>query len=147
MEKLLNDQVTGQIQQAFDTLTNPVQILFFGAQSGCEYCNETLQLLTEISALDKRVHLSVHDLETDAPLAAQFQVNKTPGIVIAGKDGDQILDLGIQFSGIPSGYEFSTLINDILLASHRDSGLSVETRDFLKALSQPLLMQVFVTPT
>jgi len=147
MEKLLNDQVTGQIQQAFDTLTNPVQILFFGAQSGCEYCNETLQLLTEISALDKRVHLSVHDLETDAALAAQFQVNKTPGIVIAGKDGDQILDLGIQFSGIPSGYEFSTLINDILLASHRDSGLSVETRDFLKALSQPLLMQVFVTPT
>jgi len=147
MEKLLNDQVKGQIQQAFDTLTNPVQILFFGAQSGCDYCSETLQLLTEISELDERVHLSVHDLKADAALAAQFQVNKAPGIVIAGKDGDQVLDLGIQFSGIPSGYEFSTLINDILLASHRDSGLSAETRDFLKALSQPLLMQVFVTPT
>ncbi|HNN14607.1 MAG TPA: hypothetical protein PKL78_13695 [Anaerolineales bacterium] len=147
MEKLLNDQVKGQIQQAFDTLTNPVQILFFGAQSGCDYCSETLQLLTEISELDERVHLSVHDLKADAALAAQFQVNKAPGIVIAGKDGDQVLDLGIQFAGIPSGYEFSTLINDILLASHRDSGLSAETRDFLKALSQPLLMQVFVTPT
>lgn len=147
MEKLLNEQVTGQIQQAFAKLSNPVQILFFGAQENCEYCAETLQLLTEISALDERVSLSTHDLQADAALAAKFQVNKAPAIIIAGKDGDEILDLGIQFSGIPSGYEFSTLINDILLASERDSGLSDETREFLKTLKQPLLMQVFVTPT
>ena len=35
-------------------------------------------------------------------------------------DGDQVVDLGVQFSGIPAGYEFSTLINDIILASKRD---------------------------
>jgi alkyl hydroperoxide reductase subunit AhpF len=147
MEKLINAQVAGQIQQAFSELTNPVQILFFGSQTACEYCAETQQLLTEISALDERIHLSVHDLQNDAALAAEYQVNKAPAVVIAGKDGDKVLDLGIQFSGIPSGYEFSTLIHDILLASKRDSGLGAETRAFLKSLSQPLLMQVFVTPT
>lgn len=147
MEKLLNEQVTGQIQQAFAELNHPVQILFFGAQTNCEYCAETQQLLTEISALHDRIHLSIHDLQQDSALAAQYHVNKAPGIVIAGKDGETILDLGIQFSGIPSGYEFSTLITDILLASKRDTGLSAETRAFLKALSQPVLMQVFVTPT
>ncbi len=147
MEKLLNEQVTGQIQQAFAKLSNPVQILYFGAQENCDYCAETLQLLSEISELDERISLSTHDLTTDAALAAKFQVNKAPAIIIAGKDGDNILDLGIQFSGIPSGYEFSTLITDILLASERDSGLSDETRDFLKTLTQPLLLQVFVTPT
>lgn len=147
MEKLLNEQVTGQIQQAFAKLSNPVQILFFGAQENCEYCAETLQLLTEISELDERVNLSTHDLQADAALAAKFQVNKAPAIIIAGKDGDEVLDLGIQFSGIPSGYEFSTLITDILLASERDSGLSDETRDYLKSLTKPLHLQVFVTPT
>ena len=30
MEKLLNEQVVGQIKQAFADLVNPVQILFFG---------------------------------------------------------------------------------------------------------------------
>lgn len=147
MEKLLNEQVTGQIQQAFAKLSNPVQILFFGTQENCEYCAETLQLLTEISELDERVNLSTHDLQADAALAAKFQVNKAPAIIIAGKDGDEVLDLGIQFSGIPSGYEFSTLITDILLASERDSGLSDETRDYLKSLTKPLHLQVFVTPT
>ena len=147
MEKLLNEEVSGQIKQAFDGLDKPVQILYFGSQENCDYCQETQQLLSEVSGLDERVHLSVHDLKSDAALASQYKVDKVPAIVIAGKDGDKILDSGIQFSGIPSGYEFSTLINDILLASKLDSGLGDETRAFLKALTEPLHLQVFVTPT
>ncbi|HMZ07282.1 MAG TPA: hypothetical protein PK078_06640 [Anaerolineales bacterium] len=147
MEKLLNEQVTGQIRQAFSNLTDPVQILYFGTKEECQYCGETQQLLTEISELDERISLSIYDLQADSVLAAEFNVDKAPAIVIAVKDGEKILDLGIQFSGIPAGYEFSTLITDILLASKRDSGLSAETRDFLKSLSKPIHLQVFVTPT
>lgn len=147
MEKLLNESVAGQIRQAFEKLSNPVQILYFGAQENCEYCAETLQLLTEVSELDEHISLSMHDLTADTALATKFQVDKAPAIVIAGKDGNDIIDLGIQFSGIPSGYEFSTLITDILLASERNSGLSAETRDYLKTLKMPLHLQVFVTPT
>lgn len=147
MEKLLNEQVTGQIRQAFSNLTDPVHILYFGTKEECQYCGETQQLLTEISELDERIRLSIYDLQADSVLAAEFNVDKAPAIVIAVKDGEKILDLGIQFSGIPAGYEFSTLITDILLASKRDSGLSAETRDFLKSLSKPIHLQVFVTPT
>lgn len=147
MEKLINQDVAVQITKAFEELENPVQILFFSSNEQCEYCNETQQLLTEISELDARVSLSTHDLAQDAAVAATYQISKAPGIVVAGKDGDTIIDLGIQFSGIPSGYEFSTLITDILLASKRDSGLGAETREFLKTLKTPLLLQVFVTPT
>ena len=147
MEKLINQDVAGQITKAFEGLENPVQILFFSSNEQCEYCNETQQLLTEISELDARISLSTHDLAQDAAVAATYQITKAPGIVVAGKDGDTIIDLGIQFSGIPSGYEFSTLITDILLASKRDSGLGAETREFLKTLKTPLLLQVFVTPT
>ena len=147
MEKLLNEQVVGQIKEAFDQIDQPVQMLFFGTKEHCDYCNETQQLLTELAEINERVHLSVHDVNEDAELAAQYKVDKAPAIVIAGRDGDQVIPLGIQFSGIPSGYEFSTLINDILFASKRDSGLGAATREFLKSLTQPLLLQVFVTPT
>lgn len=147
MEKLLNEQVVGQIKQAFADLINPVQILFFGSKENCDYCNETQQLLSEISAVDEKVNLSEYDLNDDAAIAAHYKVNKAPAIVVASKNGKQVIDLGIQFSGIPAGYEFSTLITDIILASKQNSGLGAATREFLKNLTQPLLLQVFVTPT
>ena len=147
MEKLLNEQVAGQIKQAFADFANPVQLLFFGLKENCDYCAETQQLLVELSALDSRLHLSIHDLKEDATLAAQYRVDKAPAIVIASKNGDQVLDLGVQFAGIPAGYEFSTLINDILLASKGTTGLGAATREFLQTLTKPLHLQVFVTPT
>ncbi len=147
MEKILNEQIVGQIKQAFADLVHPVQILFFGSKENCDYCDETRQLLSEISAVDERINLSAHDLNDDAALAAQYKVDKAPAIVVASKNGEQIIDLGVQFSGIPAGHEFGTLINDIILASQRDSGLGAATREFLKSLTQPLLLQVFVTPT
>lgn len=147
MEKLLNQQVVQQIGEAFAEVDHPVQILFFGSEENCEYCDQTQQLLSEVSEISDKVGLSIYDLKKDAAVAAQYKVDKAPAIVIASKDGDQIVDLGVQFSGIPAGYEFSSLISDIIIASKRDSGLSAATREFLKTLTQPLLLQVFVTPT
>jgi len=147
MEKLLNEQVVSQISQTFAQMKEPVQILFFGSQDNCEYCADTHQLLEEVVATDEKLGLSVYDLHDNAEMAGKFNVDKAPAFVIAAKDGDQITDLGIQYSGIPAGHEFGTLINDIVLVSGRDSGLSAEAREFLKNLDKPLHLQVFVTPT
>ncbi len=147
MEKLLNEQVIGQIKQAFEQMKEPVQLLFFGSRENCDYCAETQQLLEELAATDSRIGLSVYDLQDNADIAAQFNVDKAPVIVIAAKDGDQVINFGVQYAGIPSGHEFGVLINDILLVSGRDSGLSEAVRDFLKHLEKPLHLQVFVTPT
>ncbi len=147
MEQLLSEQLISQIRQSFEEMKEPVQILFFGSQDNCEYCADTRQLLEEVAAIDEKVSLNIYDLKDNADMAVKFNVDRVPAIVIAAKDGDQITNLGIQYSGIPSGHEFGTLINDIVLVSGRDSGLSLEVREFLKHLSQPLHLQVFVTPT
>jgi alkyl hydroperoxide reductase subunit AhpF len=68
-------------------------------------------------------------------------------MVIAGRDGEQILDYGIRYSGIPAGHEFSSLLNTLLLVSGRDSGLDSKTRQVLATLDKPIHLQVFVTPT
>jgi alkyl hydroperoxide reductase subunit AhpF len=146
-EALLNDQIVGQIREAFSGLKEPVAILFFGSRENCDYCDDTRQLLEELAAIDDRLTIKVHDIDADYDIAKLYRVDKTPGIVIAAMNGDQISDYGIQYSGIPSGHEFSTLIQAILLVSGRDSGLTPQTREFLKNLKSPLYLQVFVTPT
>jgi alkyl hydroperoxide reductase subunit AhpF len=147
MGKILDDAVIGQIQDAFAGLKEPVELLFFGSQSNCDYCRDERQLLEEVTALHENIGLSTYDLEANCETAERFHVDKAPVVVIAAREGEQITDLGIRFSGVPSGHEFATLINDILLVSNRDSGLSEKTREYLKSLTQPLLLQVFVTPT
>ena len=147
MPQLLNDQIVAQIKDVFGGMQHPVQIILFTSKDNCDYCNDTRQLLEEVTAIDSRLGLTVYDLHADADLAKHFRVDKAPGIVIAAKEGEQITDLGVQYSGIPSGHEFGTLIQAILMVSSRDSGLSPQTRDFLKKLEKPLHLQVFVTPT
>lgn len=147
MEKVLNEQIVKQIQEAFAEVRESVQVLYFGSQAECDYCNETQQLLEEVTALHDKLELNVYDIHEHQDVASRFNVTNAPGIVIAAKENAEVVNLGIQFSGIPSGHEFSTLINDILIVSKRDSGLNEKTRDFLRNLDQPLHLQVFVTPT
>jgi len=145
--RLLDDNITQQVREVFQGLKYPVHILFFGRKHGCEYCEETQQLLEEVVALSDKLSLSLYDLDADADVAAHYQVDKAPGIVIAAREGDQITDLGIRYAGIPAGHEFTSLIQDILIVSGRDSGLSKATREFLQSLDKPVHLQVFVTPT
>ena len=147
MANLLNDEVKRQIGEVFSQLQDPVQVLFFGSRSDCEYCEDTRQLVEEVAALSEKLSLSLFDLEDDAEIASQYNVDKAPGIVLAGMENDQVKDYGVRFAGIPSGHEFSSFIHDLVLVSGRDSGLNQRTRDFLANLEQPVLFQVFVTPT
>ncbi len=146
-EKLLNDAIVEQIKEVFKQLKEPVQILFFGSQVSCEYCSDTLQLVQEVAELSDRLSLNIYDLDDNADIAQKYGVDKAPDLVIAGNDGDKIIDYKIRMAGIPAGHEFSTLIHDLVLVSGRDSGLSQPTREFLSKLTQPVHLQVFVTPT
>jgi alkyl hydroperoxide reductase subunit AhpF len=145
--RLLNEAIIEQVREVFDQLREPVEVLFFGQEAGCEYCEDTLQLVQEIVALSDKLGVRVYDLDKDASIAQQYKVDKAPGIVIAGRDGDQILDYGIRYAGIPAGHEFSSLVHDLILVSGRDSGLDAKTRQFLAGLQEPVLLHVFVTPT
>jgi len=146
-EKLLNDEVAAQVQEVFQDLKGDVEVLFFGKKTDCQYCDETQKLIEEVTGLSDKLNLGIYDIDDDAELAAQYKVDKAPGLVLTGREGDQSIDYGIRFAGIPSGHEFSSLIHDLILVSGRDSGLSQETRDFLKDLEKPVHLQVFVTPT
>ena len=146
-EKLLDEGVIEQIREVFAELDQPVEVLFFGRKTDCEYCDDTLQLVEEVVAISDKLDLTVYDIDDDKAVAQQYNVDKAPGLVLAGSNGEGIVDYGIRLSGIPSGHEFSSLIHDLVLVSSRNSGLDEKTRQFLQELKQPVLLQVFVTPT
>jgi len=147
-ERLLNDQLVGQLKELFTDLVNPVHVLYFGSSADCEYCPETEQLLREVVEVSDLLSIEVRDLEKDAEMAETYRVDKAPGFVLLGKGQQSAFeDYGVRFSGIPSGHEFSSLINDLVLVSRRDSGLNEHTREFLAKLDKPVHLQVFVTPT
>ena len=148
MEKLLPENIATQISEVFQQLKNPVQVLLFVSQKNCAYCAETRQLLEEVVELSDLLSFSIHDLAEEPDLAKHYQVEgKAPVIVIAAREGEQITDYGIRYLGIPSGHEFTTLIQDLILVSGRDSGLSPQLRKYIQGLTKPLHLQVFVTPT
>ncbi|MGD8404011.1 MAG: thioredoxin family protein [Anaerolineales bacterium] len=147
MTQLLNDDILNQIREVFDGMKNLVHIMFFGSKENCQYCDETRQLVEEVAAISDLISIEIYDMEADSDLAAGYNVDKAPGVVIAAKEGDLVTDFGVRLAGIPSGHEFTSLIQDILLVSNRDSGLNPQTREFLKGLDKPILLQVFVTPT
>jgi glutaredoxin-like protein len=147
MEELLNEQIREQVKEVFANLEHPVQVLFFASKEGCDYCPDTQKLLEEVTALSDLLGLSVFDLETDQATALRYKIDKAPGFTIAAKDGEIIVDYGIRYFGIPSGHEFTSLINDLVMVSSRNSGLSQETADFFKTLEQPVVLQVYTTPT
>lgn len=149
MATMLDDNVRNQITEMFADMQHPVDVLLFGSDNKdrCQYCGETDQLLEEVTALSDLLQLHVYDLEKDAGLAGQYKVDGVPEFVLVGRDGDQVLDYGIHYKGTPAGHEFTSLVNDLLLISRRDSNLNEETRQFLRELKEPVHLQVFVTPT
>jgi glutaredoxin-like protein len=148
---LLNDKIRDQVSELFNGMEAPVKLVMF-TQGGegpvgieCTMCSDTRQLVEEVAGLSDKVSLEVYDLIKDAQIASFYKVDKIPAIAILGGEGYK--DYGIRLYGIPSGYEFSTLIEDIRMASSGKTDLSEKTLRELKRLNKPVHIQVYVTPT
>jgi len=152
---LLNQEVRDFAQKKFEAeLINPVNLVFFlreksplivpgqPAEEECTYCPETKQLLEELSGLSDKINLTVYDIDKEPARAAEFQIDKVPAIVVMGEK-----DSGIRFFGIPSGYEFMSLLEAMVDVSRGETELSEQTKEALKKLDKEVNIQVFVTPT
>ena len=143
---LLNDDIRQQVRDEFDNLSRPVKLVMFTQEMECQYCSETRELVEEVGALSDQISVEVYDFVADKEIAEQYDIDKIPAVAIVA-DGDDAKDYGIRLYGIPSGYEFSTLIADVVMVSNRESGLDDATKAYIQGLESPLHMQVFVTPT
>jgi alkyl hydroperoxide reductase subunit AhpF len=108
----------------------------------CATCRETNQLMEEVAALSDKITLHMYDLLQDAERAQQAGIEDIPAIVLKGHNKGTV-----RFIGVPAGYEFATLIEDIIDVSRETTELSPLSRETLAKLAQPVHIKVFVTPT
>jgi glutaredoxin-like protein len=139
---LLNDSIRTDIQKHFEKIENPVKIINFTQEIECQFCADTRRLVEEIVDLSDKLSLEVYNFVMDPDQVRKYNIDKIPATVVVGDK-----DHGIRFFGIPSGYEFGTMIESILMVSRRESGLAAETKKRLATLNNPLHLEVFVTPT
>jgi alkyl hydroperoxide reductase subunit AhpF len=119
----------------------PSPIIILGKQT-CETCEDTESLLKEVVALSDKLKLTVHDVGVSNDEAVKLGIDRVPAFVLNGASRGKV-----RFFGIPSGYEFSALIADVVDVSRGVTDLSDETRDYLATLTEDVNIKVFTTPT
>ncbi|KAF2957438.1 glutaredoxin [Thermotoga sp. Ku-13t] len=144
---LLSEKDTKYLKKMFDEqLKDPVKVLIFvDDPSECEYCDLTKQVLEELSTIDGKIQLSSHHVKKEPELANSYRVEMTPAIILLDSNGQET---GIRFYGVPSGHEFSTLIQDIIAVSNSKPVFFNEQQiNQIKSINVPVRIRVFVTPT
>jgi len=139
---LLNDEIMEHVKEELADLAGPVRLVVFTQDYECQFCAETRQLVEEIAQVSDQLTAEVYDFVTDKEKAEQLGIDKIPAIAVIGAE-----DYGVRFYGIPSGYEFPSLLHAIRLVAAGKPELSEETVEVLSALGEPVHIQVFITPT
>ena len=140
----IDQEEKNKIKDLFSkNLKDEVNLLFFSKDEECQYCKDTEEILEEVTVLDEKVNFEKHLVGSDK--AEELGIDRAPAIIFLNSEAE---DSGVHFYGIPSGYEFTSLIEDILDMSNKERiDLSEDIKKGIKALNSEVLLQVFITPT
>ena len=149
--RIVSERDAATLSRKFEELTGPVKLVMFTqGESGltvpgheCQYCRETRMLVEDLGEVSGgKVSVEVYDFLVDKDRVKEYGVERIPAVAVVGAK-----DYGIRYYGIPAGYEFASLVEDIVDVSSGKSGLRPETVAALKGLPKDVHIQVFVTPT
>jgi glutaredoxin-like protein len=143
-------------------LVHGVELLFFtrprsgpnGAEhEECQTCDETHELLAELVGLSDQLQLTICDVAADPDTATRYNVTAVPTVLLRRVRSSDSPNFSaddpapnVRFLGLPSGYEFTTLLADIVDVSRGVTGLATTTLETVRAIDEPVHIQVFVTP-
>src|SRR5262245_9006587 len=126
-----------RLRETFRELTRPVRIVFFTQTIGCETCLQAREILDELPSLSDKITIEEVNLVLDRDRAARFGIDSAPAIALtygsSNADG-AFVDSRIRFLGLPSGYEFVTLVEAVRLAGGGASALSAGNRTRVEAV-------------
>jgi alkyl hydroperoxide reductase subunit AhpF len=125
------EKLTGPVTLTLHT--RPRARFYVPGREDCMYCEETQQLLEEVSALSEQITLDVRQAGDE---------ELVPRIEYEGQNKGTL-----RFLGIPAGNEFRNLIDTIVEVGTGEAHLTPETKAALAELDEDIHIKVFVTPT
>lgn len=126
------------------SLTHPVRLALYTRPDGCDTCADTRAIVEEVAALSRYLSVEMHDRH-DGEIAPG--VDHVPAIVVLRDVDGTPIDHGVRLVGAPIGHELTSLADAILTVGGGEPGLAADSLARLAALSQPVHVQVFSTPT
>lgn len=139
---MLDEKIRQEIREDLKSLTDRVKLVVFTQRIECPTCAQNTVLVKETAALSDLIDLEIYNFQIDKEKSEQYRIDKIPAIVVEGKE-----DYGIRFYGMPTGYEFTSLLEAIKMVSVGDPGLGTKSLERLSQLDRSVHIQVFVTPT
>jgi glutaredoxin-like protein len=130
------------IRDALADVDSVVRLVFFEQSLGCETCRPTRQLLEQLAELSPNLQLETLNLVLDRDRAAGLNIDRVPAVVVSSETSHRI-----RFYGAPLGYELRSLIDAIRMTASGRSDLSEDARAVIAALTRPVSLHVFFTPT
>lgn len=144
--RIIDDQTASQLRARFDAeMVRPIELLMFKGVGNEEYSQWTEQLLKELDNLTDKINVEIHDITLEPGLIEEYNIPKTPTILIDPRAGYRI-----RYTGAPAGYEAWAFVETLILVSRDDSGLSDKTREILREArdyGKDIHIMIFVTPT
>ncbi len=142
MSDIIDEATKLELQSILTVLTTPISLLFFTQKNACPECIQQQKLLKELDSLSDKFKLEIYDFVLNRDKARKYKIDKIPATVVVGKK-----DYGIRFYGLTVGYEFTSLLEAIVMVSTEESGLEPQFEILVSNINEPVHIQVMVTLT
>ena len=139
---ILNDIQKEQIRKQFEKLTGDVELIVFTQENECLLCKDTRELILDLGTLSPKIKTKVYDFVKNGDEDLKYNIKRIPAIAIIGNK-----DYGIRYYGVPAGYEFPVIVDDLIDVSRGATSLPDSVKKRLSEIKKPVHLQIFVSPT
>ncbi len=125
----------GQLTQ----MKNPVRLILFTRDAGCEACPEMLALGRAIKALSPKIAFETYDQVMDRDKTEQYGVRYVPCFVVQGGNGRMA-----RFYGLMESVFLKIILDTLVSAGNNKIWFPREIQSALSHLEREVAIQVFV---
>ena len=138
----MDEQTKKHTEELLKKMQKPVKLKVFVTKDHCLICNETIQIVDLLAQMSSKIVVEKYEFETETEEVKKYRIDKHPAILIHGENQEY----NVRYFGLPGGYEFGALVEDIVDASTGDFGLTMDTIKKLEKIDKTVHIQVFTTP-
>lgn len=126
---MLSNDILNALKSYTQSMTNDVTLVLQTGEHPKR--NELKEFLDKLCSVSEKLKLAERDINLRSPISFALEVENQLN--------------GIQFSGIPGGHEFNSLVLAILQSAGTDLKLDDTLKSLIKNIDQPLHFEVFVS--
>ena len=136
---MTNDNLLELMRKDLEQMKNPVRLIVFTRDAGCEACPEMVELGRAIKARSPKIALEVYDQVMDRDKSELYNVQNVPALVVESRNGRRV-----RFYGLLESVFLRQVLDIILAVSENRVWFPEDIRRTLSHLEHQVPVQVFV---